>query len=460
MKVLLINPPSKTQPVARDMAGGLGFDGGNSIVLPPLDLATYAATLLGNNHEVKIIDSDIEGYTKEAVYQIVSRDQPDAIVTNISLPSIDNDCAFLRGLQEYSSAKMIAKTNMAFQPLLKDILEKSLVDLCVYGECDTNIDKIIAGEENAGTAYLQNNDLKLEGDYLINDLNTLPIPARQLLPNEKYHYILLGNKVTTMQTSRGCPFPCSYYCAYPLVQGRKWRARSPEHVLIEIEDIVKNHGIKKIFFRDATFTLDNTRTETICNLILQNKMNIKWWCETRVDCLNPELMKKMKKAGCLGMNIGVETGDLEVLQTQAKIGMTLEKLKTIKETGQKLGLKLHFLLMVGLPNETKQSLYKTYKLICDLRPESIGICIVTPYPGTPLYFEAKKKGWIETEDWTKFGGHFPIMHTDNLSTQDLIKAWEMIYEGFHLLQKGLGGWIRLRSLDYRFKRWVQVRGKL
>lgn len=457
MKVLLINPPSKTQPVARDMAGGLGFGGGSAIILPPLDLAYYAATLLKNNHEVKIIDSDVEGYTEEALYQIVSAYQADAIVTNASLPSIYRDCTFIKGLREYSSAKIIAKTNIAFQPILKDILEKSLVDLCIYGECDTNIDKVISGEEKGGTAYLQNNELKLGGKYLINDLNTLPLPARQLLPNEKYHYVLLGNKVTTMQTSRGCPFSCSYYCAYPLVQGKKWRARSPEHVLIEIEDIIKNHGIRKIFFRDATFTLNNAKTEVICNLIIQKKIDIKWWCETRIDCLNPELMKKMKQAGCEGINIGIETGDPEVLESQAKIGLNIERIKEIVHSAREVGMRLHFLLMMGLPKETKESLYQTYKLTRDLHPDSKGVTLVTPYPGTPLYFEAKERGWIATEDWSKYDGHFPVMHTDNLSIRDIVFAQQMLVNGFSLSKhSGVINKCREKVLDLKFKRWVKT----
>jgi len=362
------------------------------------------------------------------------------------LPTIYGDCSFLKGIREYFFGKIIAKTNIAYPPLLKEIF--------IFGECDINIDEIITGEEKKGTAYLKEDELKVEENSIIVNLDELPLPARNLLSNDKYRYILLGDKVTTMQTSRGCPYPCSYYCAYPLVQGKKWRARSPEHVVWEIEDIINNYQIKKILFRDATFTLDKLRVKKICDLIIQKNLKFEWWCETRVDCLDAELMQRMKRTGCLGMNIGVETGDPEVMETQAKVGMTLEKLKSIRETAQKLGLKLHFLLMIGLPDETKVSLYETYKLICDLRPESIGICMVTPYPGTQLYEEAKKKEWIETGDWAKFGGHFPIMHTDNLSSQDLLKVQEMIYRGFHFLSKGLRGRIGLRFLDYRFKRWV------
>ena len=455
MRVLLVNSPSDDQPVVRDMAGGLGFDGGKAVALPPLELAYMAATLLGKGHEVKIVDSDVENYQTEDVYRIVEEYKSQVIIATLSLPTIYKDCSFLREIRRYSSAKVIAKTGIAYKPLLAEILKKSSADLCIFGECDIDIDNVLAGKEKKGTAYFKDSKLKVEENGIVLDLDDLPLPARGLLPNEKYRYVLLGDKVTTMQTSRGCPFPCSYYCPYPLVQGRKWRAQNPERVVKEIEDVVYNHQIKKILFRDATFTLNKSRVEQISDLIIQKKLKVEWWCETRVDCLNSKLMEKMKQAGCQGMNIGVETGDSEVLETQAKFGMTLEKLKVIRKTAQQLGLRLHFLLMIGLPKEIKKSLYKTYKLIFALGPETIGITMVTPYPGTQLYTEAKEKGWIETEDWTRFGGHLPVMHTDNLSSQDLSKAQEMICQGFSLSRRNsLKGWIRSKLIDYRFRKWV------
>ncbi|MDI6642062.1 MAG: radical SAM protein [Elusimicrobiota bacterium] len=453
MKVLLINSPARKRLVIRDMAGGLGFDGSSLVILPPLELAYIAATLLSKNHQSKIIDSTAENYDNNKVYQIVKEYNPDVIFVTVSLPTIYDDCAFLKDLRNYSSARIIAKTGITYPPILKEILEKSLADMCIYGECELNIEEIILDKDKKGTAYLENNELKIEQNNVIDNLDDLPLPARNLLPNEKYRYVLLGDKITTMQTSRGCPFQCSYYCPYPLVQGKKWRARSPGNVLREIEDIVGNYQIKKILFRDATFTLDRKRAEQICNLIIEKKLKIDWWCETRVDCLDVELMRKMKEAGCKGMNIGVETGDVVVLETQAKIGLSLEKLKTIIRTAKELGLKLYFLLMIGLPAETKKSFYETYRMVRRLRPDDLGICFVTPYPGTLLYSEAKQKGWLETEDWTRFGGHSPLMHTDNFSTKDLIKAREMIRRGFLLSRKGVIGQIMSALLENSFRRW-------
>lgn len=453
MNILLINLPTKGHPIVRDMAGGVGFDGGELLLLPPLDLAYMGATLLAKGHSVKIIDSDARGYRQDDVYQAVKEYGPEAVIAGVSLPNLYQDCLMLKEMRGYTAARIFAKTNISFAPVLKEICQRSQAQACIYGECDIVIDEIIQGKEKRGTAYFKGGEFKVEENIIVEDLDALPLPARNLLPNDKYRYVLLGDKVTTMQTSRGCPYPCAYYCPYPLVQGRSWRSRSPENVVREIEDIVVNHRIDKILFRDATFTLDKERVKNICALLERKRIKISWWCETRVDCLDYELMRLMKDAGCRGMNIGVETGDPELMRRQAKVGLTIEKLNLIIKSARELKLKLHLLLMIGLPQETKKSLYKTYKLIRDLRPESIGVCIVTPYPGTALYEQARQKGWIESEDWTRFGGHYPVMHTDNFSAKDLSRAHRMIIQGFNLSKKGALGRLKLLGLDYRFRRW-------
>lgn len=435
MLVFLLNLPTKNRQVVRDMAGGLGFDGGDAVILPPLELAYLASSLREKNIEVLLSDADIDGYSSEDIITILKGKKPDCVITTVSLPSLYADCAIIKELRAYTKAKIFIQTNIFSPSLLKQILDKSAADACVYGECETNIHKILLGEETRGIAYIKDGSLVVGEKFILEDLDKLPLPARDLLKNDRYHYGLLGNKTTTIQTSRGCPFPCSYYCPYPLVQGHAWRARSPEHIIREIADIVTIHNIHNILFRDATFTLDKKRVHAICDLIIERKFFLRWWCETRVDCLSEELIKKMKAAGCAGINVGVESGDPLLMQSQAKRGLTLEMLGKIRNVAKKIGIKLHFLFLVGLPDETKKSLYATYKLICELRPESIGVCIITPYPGTPLYDDAKKNNWIETEDWVKFGGHTPIMHTNNLSSDDLRFGQKMLLDGYYINKK-------------------------
>ncbi len=459
MKVVLINTPSIKRGITRDMAGGLGFGGGEGFFLLPLDLAYMAATLSAKGHEVKIIDADAERYTAAQVYERVSGYKPEALIATVSLPGLEDDCRFLMGLRGFSSCKIVAKTGIAFPPILDEILRKSRADLCIYGETDITIDAILRGRDMRGTATLKNGKIVIEENVTVDDMDELPRPARTLLPNEKYRYPLLGDRVTTIQSSRGCPYPCAYYCPYPLVQGRKWRPRSPRHILAEIKDIVNNFRIRKILFRDATFTLDKKRVEEICALIREERLDIDWWCETRIDCLDEEILAVMKEAGCKGINIGIETGDPVLMQEQAKIGLTMQKLEAIIDAGRKLKMGLHFLLMVGLPGETKGSLYKTYLLIRRLQPHSAGVCIVTPYPGTPLYDEARRRQWIETEDWSKFDGHQPTMHTDNLSVKDILYAYDSIRRALGLSAGGRFRRLKLAILDYKFRRWSSGKGR-
>ena len=284
-----------------------------------------------------------------------------------------------------------------------------------------------------------------------------PVPARQLLRNDRYFYPLLDGPVTTMQTSRGCPYSCGYFCPYPAVQGTRWRSRSPSHVLTEIADCVENHGLRSILFRDATFTLNKKRTHQICEAISERDYELNWWCETRVDCLDRPVLDAMKRAGCRGINVGVETGNEEIMHTQAKVGLTLPKLRALRGMAEDLGIRLHFLLIVGLPNETRKTIYDTYQLIRELDPETIGVTVITPYPGTPLYMEAKSKGWIETEDWSQYDGHVPTMHTDHLRSDEIAAARKWMHRGFSLAKRR-DPWGRLKRHrhDASFREWAQT----
>jgi len=292
---------------------------------------------------------------------------------------------------------------------------------------------------------------------LVENLNLLPLPARDLLCNNAYRYPLLGSNCTTMQTSRGCPFACAYYCPYPLVQGKKWRSMSPERVFREITDVVKKYRIKNILFRDATFTFNRERTIKICRKIISSKFKINWWCETRVNCLDEKLITLMKQAGCKGINIGVETGDSEVMKNQGKPGVNIEQLEKLKIQADKLAMKLHFLLLIGLPQETRNSLFLTFKLVKRLNPTSLGVTVVTPYPGTELYEEASKKGWIESRDWSKYSGGLPAMHTSNLSSLEIKLCQKLIIAEITFLQwKGIPGDLGLFIETLFFKVWSLI----
>ncbi len=444
MRIALINSPSlSVRPVSRSMAGGLGFDGNEDMLLPPLDLATMAATLRQTGETVDVIDADPLGLDAAAVYARLEDHQWDVVVGTVSLPTLEQDALFLAELRRrHPGARIVGKTLVREHAVLKALLERSAADLVIHGEADLTIVDIVYGRGTAGTAWLEAGSpdtapsFHFDEGSPVEDLNQLPIPARDLLPNERYRYPLLGAPVATLQTSRGCPYPCGYYCPYPLVEGVKWRSQTPERIFAELKDVVERQGITKIYFRDATFTLNQERIARLCDLIIAAGWALEWVCETRVDCLGDTLLEKMREAGCVGLLVGVETGDEQVMHLrEGKKGLTIPMLAHLREKTHQLGIRLHFLLIVGLPQETRESLVATYDLIQRYKPDTIGVTIITPYPGTPLHKEGLREGWIDSQQWKDYGGHQIPMHTPNLARADMEAGKQFLEEGFALLQR-------------------------
>src|SRR5579885_881575 len=228
-RIALVNSPSlKKRAVSRTMAGGLGFDGSETLVLPPLDLACMAATLRTAGFAVELIDADPLGLDDAAVYARLTGASYAAVVATASLPTLDADAAFIAGLRaRHPEAQVFVKTLVREPRVLEELLRKSGA-----------LAAIVRGETREGTAWLAETGLVFRPGTPIADLDALPLPARDLLPNDRYVYPLLGVPVATLQTSRGCPYPCGYYCPYPLVEGKAWRAQSPERIHAELRDVV------------------------------------------------------------------------------------------------------------------------------------------------------------------------------------------------------------------------------
>lgn len=448
MRVVLINSPSlSARPISRSMAGGLGFDGSDQMLLPPLDLAIMAATLRQHGDTVELIDADPLRLDTAGVLARLEDRGYDAAIATVSLATLEQDAAFLAELRRHSPrARIIGKTLIRDHTVLRTILERSGADLVIHGEADLLAADIVHGRARGGTAWLESTPdggpprFQFDAGEPVADLDRLPLPARDLLPNDRYCYPLLGTPVATLQTSRGCPYPCGYYCPYPLVEGVKWRAQTPERIAAELKQVTEELGISKIYFRDATFTLNQDRIARLCDLICEAGWRISWVCETRVDCLSDGLLEKMRAAGCVGVLVGVETGDEQVMHHRdGKKGLTIPKLAQVRAKASALGIRLHFLLIVGLPRETRESVVATYDLIRRYEPDTIGVTIITPYPGTPLHEEAVREGWLESASWGDYGGHQVPMHTPHLSREDLVTGKRFLEEGFALLEQRRSG---------------------
>lgn len=396
------------RPLNRDMAGGLGFDRGGATLLPPLELLEAASALVAAGHPVALLDGQVEPLTVDGLAAKAHALGAGVVVLPLSLPTLEEDAGLARALRPLLPAgcQVVLKTAVGHPPLLLRALVASGCDLAVTGECDLTLAAILAGRERAGTAWLRDGVLAREPESPLRELDRLPLLDRGLLDHARYRYPSLGEGAcATLRSSRGCPFPCGYYCPYPLVQGRAWRAMSAARVAREMAAVARA-GIPHLLFRDATFTLNRQRVRVLCQLLRADPLPLTWWCETRVDCLDPALVGLMAGAGCRGMNIGVETGDPTLLAGLAKRGVTLAAVADIRRACREAGVAARLLFMVGLPGETRATLLNTFELIRRVRPDYVGVTTVTPYPGTPFHREALARGWLDREaDPSRLGGH-------------------------------------------------------
>ena len=278
-----------------------------------------------------------------------------------------------------------------------------------------------------------------------------------MLKNEKYKVPMRGGAFTIIRTSRGCPFKCTF-CTSRLYYGDKWRTRSVNSVIEEIKEI-KKLGIDNIFFNSDTFTFRKSFVLDLCKKLNDENLNIKWFCNSRVDTIDMEMAKEMKNAGCWLIAFGIESGNQEVLN-RTKKGIKLEKAIETISMVNKTGIETIAYFIFGLPGETKETLKDTIKFAKKCDPTYARFFTAVPFPGTEFYEEKLKEGKIKTLDWSKYDqADCDVFVIDGLSSEDIVKAEKSAFISFYIRPKYI---IRLlgnpkraiRSANSFFKQWV------
>lgn len=432
-KILLIQPPDPSgERILRDHMGRFGVKSFKFDLLPPLDLA-YSASLLENNgFEVEILDCPAINLKRSKAVKKISKKNPDLILVNTSGISESIDLDF---------ANELKITTDAFSGVIgpyidyyhRNVFSKK-IDFVIRGEIEYTIlelAKKIPLKKIKGITFKKNDKIIKNPDReLIKNLDELPFPAYHLLPMKKYSYWYLPKMpFTTFQSSRGCSFGC-IYCPYSVDFGGIWRGRSVENALSELLLLKEKYKIKSILFRDQTFTFNMERAEKICDRIIEEDLDIKWRCETRVDRLSKNLMMKMKNAGCTGVHMGIESGDKNLSRTVAKIGLNLNKVKEVFLNACEIGLNTRAFFIIGLPGETKETVKETLKFAKEIKANDYFFNSATPFPGTKLHEIAKRKGWIKDKNWESFAVDQAIMRNDNLTEDEIRHFVETANEEF------------------------------
>jgi len=235
----------------------------------------------------------------------------------------------------------------------------------------------------------------------IADLDSLPEPARDLLPNERYR-CPDSDRFTTLLAMRGCPFPC-VYCAVPEVFGRRVRFRDPRAVVAEMVGVQRRFGVEFFSFLDDTFSTRRSWVEAFCEEARRADLHrhARWICLTRADLVDRDLLATMKRAGCVRVELGVESGSpagRAFLKKGLDDGQIVEAFRAARE----VGLSTMGFAILNVPGETEQDVERTFRVLADADPDYLQVSLLTPYPGTPLRRLAEERGWIATDDWSRY----------------------------------------------------------
>jgi len=243
---------------------------------------------------------------------------------------------------------------------------------------------------------------------IIQDLDQFPYPDRTSLPIDYIESMPLDvpavlslDKFCTMQTSRGCPFSC-IFCNIPSLAGGKWRCRSPEHVLGEMQQL-NDMGYRSIYLTDDHFLLKRKRTNEICKGIIERKLEFRWGCEGRVDSVVVDHLPIMSEANCGFLAYGIEAGTQKILDWLKK-NQTLEQIEhAVSEAKRHKIAMTHGFFLIGSPGETEEDILESFRFAARLKLDTFGFNRLCVYRGTPLWQEYTDRGIIDDErDWYKW----------------------------------------------------------
>ena len=382
--------------------------------MPPLGLAWIAAVLRENGFKtVSIIDSIANRYTNEEIIALLKTAEPDIVGISFGTQIRFNAFGLAKLIKKELPSSLIVAggphPTLCAQDTLENIPE---IDIVCRGEGEysfLNLAREIEKKGNLETVKgisFRNQKGEVVHNLpapLIKDLDSLPLPARDLLSMEKYDQrtTLSRKRCTNIMSSRGCPYSC-VFCSVSEQWGHQIRYRSAKNVVEEIESVLRTYP-----FFDDVFTMDKSRVLEICRLIKERNLKIAWECEARANTIDEEMTRTMKAAGCEFIDLGVESGSDRILKNIKKsitVAQAIQAVKAIKKAG--IGLKVF--IMHSLPGETYEDIKKTvflsrylYHKLKGVEGTTQGISII--YPGTELERMAKDMGTLPKDfSWSRY----------------------------------------------------------
>jgi radical SAM superfamily enzyme YgiQ (UPF0313 family) len=456
-------------------------------------MAYIAAVLRKKGHHIQVIDADAHAFSPEQMKTLLKKLDYDVVATGglaTTFKFVKELCDEVKRIRP--DVKIIAGGHF-ISPSPEVVMNSTKIDIGVLGEGEeTTLELVEALDRNEGLHGIPGLVFK-EGTKLIRtksrdviqDLDSLPFPARDLFYADevysKYSFsgsVFGARRTLSILTGRGCPYQCTF-CSYE----RRARMRSVDNVLAEIEELRGRYHIEALDIQDELFILNKARATEFCEKLMRKNWNLRWMACGRVNMVDKELLKLFKRAGCVFLGYGIESGDENVLERMKK-GITPEQTVSAVRWAREAGIEPGGSFILGMPGEdhtTVRNTVKLYKEINNYRNHAYEFFFATPYVGTELYDEMRSKGRITDEvgyfERLSVAGdafNFVVNCTDELGDEELLQIKKDVeadvyrdfarkhpflvlfrnilkYTGWHYLEKilikikllGLGGFIRL-----------------
>jgi len=425
MKITLINPPYP--PNAHSHPPFI-----------PLGIAYLGAIAEKAGHQVTVIDCQAEKLTYDAFKTRITNVPSDIIgITATTLLYNSAKTLLTIAREAHPNATTIIGGSHATFWDTNALQECPALDIVVRREGETTFIEILQCLEQGTTldGVLGLTFRAKDGKFIRNedrpflqDLDSLPFPAYHLLPLDAFHR--MGKTIFPLTTSRGCVQWCDF-CSTVRMFGRGYRTRSPKNVVDEIEILQKKYGESQFTFYDDAFTVNRQNVMQMCSELKARNLHVNWDCETRVDYVDQELLQTMKDAGCLAVWYGVESGSEKILGQMNK-KTKKDQIRAAFKMTQKAGMMVIASAIIGFPGETEETAWETINFIKELNPDDIGFYVATPYPGTPMYEQVIKNGWLRITDFDRYDTATPTFETPELSMERIREIRYKAHQQFYL----------------------------
>ncbi|HPQ39388.1 MAG TPA: radical SAM protein [bacterium] len=441
--------------------------------LLPVSLVYLAGYMEKMGYPVRIFDGQVEPMNHRTIRQVMDTFQPDVVGITCMTPMVTETHMVAQIVKSGTRPPLVVAGGIHPSIMPEDVISDPNIDVIVRGEGEITFHELLESWPDGDLESIRGLTIRRDGGIfhtpdrpLLDDLDSLPLPARHLVNYEGYHQIpdaVFAEPLREILTSRGCPFQC-IFCSARFISGYKYRYHSPERVLEEVDLLVNKYNARQIAVLDDNFVVDRQRTVDICEGLLRRGIHKKvvWTTAARADQVDYELMKLMKEAGFQLISFGVETGSPRLLK-MIKKGETMDQIARAVEDAHRARLKVRGTLILGLPGETREESRATIDWAKKLRLDFAKFSLATPYPGTVLYDIAVKQG-MRTDDWSHFSSmagfadYDPVFVPEGRDAREMARLQKQAMREFYMrphqilsLLKNITSWNDIKMYYYGAK---------